>query len=165
MRLAKSYEKTDGGLKETGIFILDGHAPTDRDRYPAANGGLFSTARDYAQFCQMILNGGYKGGRQFLKPHTVQEMTSAQTGDLKTGFTEGNGWGWGWCVVREPQGVTQTLSPGSFGHGGAYGTQAWIDPVKGAAYLLMVQRSNFPNADASSVRARFQQAAADALSH
>ncbi len=33
------------------------------------------------------------------------------------------------------------LSPGSFGHGGAWGTQAWIDLVKGVAYVLMVQLS------------------------
>jgi hypothetical protein len=35
--------------------------------------------------------------------------------------------------------------------------------VKGVAYILMVQRSNFPNSDASDVRGAFQQAAADAL--
>ena len=50
------------------------------------------------------------------------------------------------------------LSPGSYGHGGAWGTQAWIDPLKGVAYVLMVQRSNFPNSDASDVRRVFQQA-------
>jgi CubicO group peptidase (beta-lactamase class C family) len=55
------------------------------------------------------------------------------------------------------------LSPGTYGHGGAWGTQAWIDPVKGAAFILMVQRSNFPNSDASDVRAAFQTAAAAAL--
>jgi hypothetical protein len=31
------------------------------------------------------------------------------------------------------------------------------------AYILMVQRSNFPNSDASDVRRGFQQAAAAAL--
>ena len=36
------------------------------------------------------------------------------------------------------------LSPGTFGHGGAYGTQAWADPVKGVVYILMVQRPDFP---------------------
>ncbi len=55
------------------------------------------------------------------------------------------------------------LSPGSFGHGGAWGTQAWIDPVKGVIYVLMVQRANFSNSDGSDVRQAFQQAAADAL--
>ncbi len=59
--------------------------------------------------------------------------------------------------------MTAALSPGSFGHGGAYGTQAWIDPVKRRVYLLMVQRANFPNSDASAVRRAFQDAAAGAL--
>jgi CubicO group peptidase (beta-lactamase class C family) len=90
-------------------------------------------------------------------------MTSLQTGDLKTGFTPGNGWGLGWCVTREPQGVTAMLSPGTFGHGGAYGTQAWIDPVKKRVYILMIQRADFPNSDASEVRKAFQEAANAAL--
>jgi hypothetical protein len=38
-----------------------------------------------------------------------------------------------------------------------------IDPVKGVAYILMVQRSDFPNSDASDVRRSFQKAAAQAL--
>ena len=92
---------------------------------------------------------------------------------LPTGFfqneTYGNrgtnyGWGIGTCVLRTPhEGVAEMLSPGSYGHGGAWGTQAWIDPVKGVAYVLMVQRSNFPNSDASDVRRDFQKAAATAL--
>jgi hypothetical protein len=48
---------------------------------------------------------------------------------------------------------------------GAVGTQAWLDPVKGVGYILMVQRSNFPNSDASDVRRAFQQAAVAALAH
>jgi CubicO group peptidase (beta-lactamase class C family) len=53
-------------------------------------------------------------------------MTTVQSGDLATGFNPGNGWGLGWCVIREAQGVTASLSPGTHGHGGAYGTRAWI---------------------------------------
>jgi CubicO group peptidase (beta-lactamase class C family)/predicted alpha/beta superfamily hydrolase len=160
-RLAKSYRRTDEGeLAEAENFILLGKSPTSRDRFPAANGGLFSTAPDYARFAQMILRRGRSDGRRHLTPESVKLMTSLQSGDLKTGFTDGCGWGLGWCVVREPLGVTAMLSPGSFGHGGAYGTQAWIDPGKGRAYILMVQRANFPNADASEVRRAFQEAAA-----
>jgi CubicO group peptidase (beta-lactamase class C family) len=51
------------------------------------------------------------------------------------------------------------LSPGTHGHGGAYGTQAWIDPVKKRVHLLMVQRANFPNSDGSEVRRLFHEAA------
>ena len=153
-RLARSYKATDGKLEEATIFLLNGQDPKSRDRCPAANGGLFSTASDYGRFCRMILNQGSLDGKRYLKPESAKSMTTIQTGDLKTGFTEGNGWGLGWCVVRKPQGVTAMLSPGTFGHGGAYGTQAWIDPVKQVIYVLMVQRSNFPNSDASEVRRR-----------
>ncbi|HEV8379217.1 MAG TPA: serine hydrolase domain-containing protein [Tepidisphaeraceae bacterium] len=162
-RLAKSYRKTDGKLTEAQIFILDGKPATSRERYPAANGGLFSTALDYARFCQMLLNGGELDGHRILKPESVKQFSTVQFPDHKTGFTPGNGWGLGCCVVREPQGVTAMLSPGTFGHGGAYGTQAWIDPQKNLIYILMVQRANFPNADNSDVRKAFQQAAAEAL--
>ena len=165
-RLAKSYKRTeDGALEETANFLLAGKRATDRDRFPAANGGLFSTAPDYARFCRMVLRGGELDGRRYLKPESVAYMSGVLTGDLTTGFTPGNGWGLGWCVVREPQGKTAALSSGSFGHGGAYGTQAWIDPKKDAIYILMVQRANFPNADASDVRGAFQQAAAKALAN
>ena len=57
--------------------------------------------------------------------------------------------------LRPHDGVAEMLSPGSYGPGGAWGTQAWMDPVKGVAYVLMVQRSNFPNSDASDVRLNF----------
>jgi len=160
-RLAAAYRRSgEGELIETPIGLLQGKSPTSRDRYPAANAGLFSTAPDYARFCRMILNGGELDGRRYVKPESVALMTSLRTGDLKTGFTPGNGWGLGWCVVRQPQGVTAALSPGTFGHGGAYGTQAWIDPTQKRVYILMVQRADFPNADASDVRKAFQEAAA-----
>lgn len=144
-----------------------------RDRPPQGNGGLYSTAPDYARFCQMLLNGGTLDGKRYLGAETLKFLTSPQTGDLPTGFfqnaTFGNrgahyGWGIGTCVLKTPhEGVAEVLSPGSFGHGGAWGTQAWIDPVKGVAYVLMVQRANFPNSDASEVRRAFQRAAASAL--
>lgn len=143
------------------------------DRPPLGNGGLYSTAPDYARFCQMLLNGGSLDGRRFLGAEAMAFLTDSQTGDLPTGFfqneTYGNrgshyAWGIGTCIVRQPHdGVAAMLSPGTFGHGGAWGTQAWIDPVKQVAYILMVQRANFPNSDASEVRRRFQQAAADSM--
>jgi CubicO group peptidase (beta-lactamase class C family) len=111
----------------------------------------------------MILNGGEFDGRRYLSAEAVRTMTTPQSGDVSTGFTPGNTWGLGWCVVREPQGPSGALSSGSFGHGGAFGTQAWIDPERKLAYVLMVQRANFPNADASDLRREFQDAAAAAI--
>ena len=144
-----------------------------RDRPPQGNGGLYSTANDYARFCQMLLQGGTFEGHRYLSSEGMRLLATPQTGDLPTGFFQNDiygqrglnyGWGIGTCVLRAPHdGVAEMLSPGSYGHGGAWGTQAWIDPVKGVAYILMVQRSNFPNSDASDVRRAFQQAAVNAL--
>jgi CubicO group peptidase (beta-lactamase class C family) len=140
---------------------------------PFGNGGLFSTGPDYARFCQMLVGGGVWRGKRYLSPAAMKLLTTVQTGDLPTGFFnsaqyghygENYGWGIGTCILRAPHpGVAAMLSAGTFGHGGAWGTQAWMDPVRGVAYVLMVQRSNFGNSDASGVRRAFQQAAADAL--
>jgi CubicO group peptidase (beta-lactamase class C family) len=166
-RLATGYAKN----KDTGA--LDAAPPRTlydgtRQRPPQGNGGLYSTPQDYLRFCQMLLGGGTFEGRRYLSADALKFLATPQTGDLPTGFFGPHatkyGWGLGTCVLRTPhEGVAAALSPGTFGHGGAWGTQAWIDPVKGVAYLLMVQRSNFPNSDASEVRRVFQQAAATAL--
>ncbi|MBI5384462.1 MAG: beta-lactamase family protein [Verrucomicrobia bacterium] len=142
-------------------------------RPPLGNGGLFSTGPDYARFCQMLLAGGTFGGKRYLSPEAMKLLQTVQTGNLPTGFFQsadlGNrgtnyGWGIGTCVLRVPHpGVAATLSPGTFGHGGAWGTQAWIDPTRGVAYVLMIQRSDIGNSDASEVRRAFQQTAADDL--
>jgi CubicO group peptidase (beta-lactamase class C family) len=141
------------------IALLYGHPPTWRDHYPASNGGLFSTAPDYTRFAQMLLNGGVLDGRRYLAAESVRMMSMVQTGDLVTGFTPGNGWGLGVCIVRQPQGVTEMFSPGTFGHGGLNGTQAWIDMKRGVALIMMIQRSNFKNADDTPARLAFQKAA------
>lgn len=158
-RLVTPVKKEGDRLELTQLAFLFGASPTTRDRYPLANGGLFSTALDYSRFAQMILNGGKLRDKRYVSEDSVRLMTTLQTGEIKTGFTPGNGWGLGWCVVRQPQGVSAVLSPGSFGHGGAYGTQAWLDPEKGVALILMIQRAGLPNSDASDIRKNFQEAA------
>jgi CubicO group peptidase (beta-lactamase class C family) len=170
-QLVTAYAKN----KESGLLEPVPPRPEfgPRDRPPQGNGGLYSTAPDYARFCQMLLNGGALEGRRYLTPAAMKFLTTPQTGSLPTGFFQNNtygnrgtnyGWGIATSILRTPHdGVAAMLSPGTYGHGGAWGTQAWIDPLKGVAYVLMVQRSDFPNSDASEVRRRFQQAAADAL--
>ena len=144
-----------------------------RNRPPQGNGGLYSTGPDYARFCGMLLNGGTFDGRRYLSAEAMTLLMSPQTGDLHTGFFQTDAWGnrgsnYGWgiatSILKTPHdGVASMLSPGTYGHGGAWGTQAWIDPVKGVAYILMIQRSGLPNSDGSDVRLAFQQAAATAL--
>jgi CubicO group peptidase (beta-lactamase class C family) len=88
-------------------------------------------------------------------------MTQNHTGDLKAGFAEGMGMGLGFQIVKNPVGVTGTLSAGTYGHGGAHGTQGWIDPVKKTIHILLIQRAGLkPTGDACSIRQAFHEAAA-----
>jgi len=130
-----------------------------RDRPALGNGGLFSTAEDYSKFARMMLNHGEWKGKRYLTADAVKQMTSLHTGDLKAGFVPGSAWGLTVGIVREPQGITAMHAPGTYGHGGAFGTQAWIDPVKGVALILMIQRVGLKNSDGSEMRRAFQQAA------
>lgn len=130
---------------------------------PNPSGGLVSTAQDLFRFYQMILNGGEFRGQRILSSQSVDLMVSPQIGDLETGFTPGNTWGLGWCVVKEPQGVTGMLSAGTYGHGGAFGTQGWVDPVTETIFILLIQRTNMGNSDGSEMRGDFQAAAVAAL--
>ena len=161
-RVAKSYEPGTNDLNEIGISFIRG--PLDSRTRPAfPSGGLFSTAQDMFRFYQMVLKGGTWEGKRIVSTDSVAMMTKTQTGDLKTGFTEGMSFGLGWAVVREPKGVTSMLSKGTYGHGGAYGTQGWVDPGKNMIFILMIQRAKLQNADASPVRQAFQEAAVGAL--
>ncbi len=155
-RLAMTYTIKDGKLTPVPTSQ---ERPTPESRIPSPAGGLYSTAPDLARLYRMILNQGTLDGHVYLKPATLAEMTRLQTGAIKTGFTENMGYGLGFGHVRKPTGVTAMLSPGTFGHGGAWGTQAWIDPVKKRFGVLLIQRTGLPNSDDSPMRKAFQKVA------
>lgn len=157
-RLAKPYQLVNGKLEEQGFGAYN---PADHKRYPAPNGGLFSTASDYARFLQMLLSKGTLDGRQYLRPETVDLMTTIHTGNYRTGWVPGHGWGLGVAVLREPQGVTATLSPGTFGHVGVYGTHGWADPTKRLIQVMLIQRTG-GSFDDSEARRAFHAATAAA---
>lgn len=164
-RFATSYrlnQKT-GQLDPATIFYMYGGAVTDHARPALGGAGLFSTAEDVVKFYQMMLNGGEGAGHRLLRPATVAEMTRNQTGAMST--RPGLAWGLGFNVIVDPNGMkaNSVLSPGSFGHGGAYGTNSWADPVRGVIYILMLQRAGLPNADDSDMRRAFQETASAAF--
>jgi CubicO group peptidase (beta-lactamase class C family) len=165
-RLAHEYVRNaqSGRLQQTSIHYLYGGAVTDPTRPALGGAGLFSTAQDVARFYQMMLRGGELGGRRILRADTVAEMTRKQTGDLTA--RPGMPWGLGFCIVGDPSKMeaNATLSPGTFGHGGAYGTQSWADPVRGLVYVFMIQRDKMGmNPDNSYMRRAYQDAVAAAL--
>jgi CubicO group peptidase (beta-lactamase class C family) len=157
-RVPPIYNKKDGKLVAVENPVV---GPPTGARYPIPAGGLYAPGADLAKLYQLMLNNGTLGKVRILSPESVATMTKVQTGDLKTGFSDGMGWGFGWGVVRKPQGVTEMLSPGSFGHGGAFGTQVWIDPTQDLFMILLIQRGNLPNSDESKMRHDFQAVAVE----
>ena len=164
-RLAKSYVRNPqtGKLEETTIPYLYKTAPTDRGRPPLGGAGLFSTAEDIVKVYQMALNKGEWNGRRLIRAETLAEMTRKQTGDLKA--RAGMPWGLAFCVIEDPKAMEANamLSPGSFGHGGAFGTNSWADPTTGTIYILMLQRDKMGNPDNSPMHRVFQETAVAAL--
>ena len=154
-RLAKSYKSNldKKELEETTVTQLR-YPLDDRKRQPMPAGGLFSTARDVARFCQMILAGGAIDGKRYLSEDAVRQMTSVQTGDLPQAY------GFGWSVLRKAGG--DGLSAGSFGHGGAYKTAMWVEPKRQLFLVLMRQHSGpFLVPDGNRIESVFVKAAID----
>lgn len=170
-RLAHTYRANPA----TGAFTLqtglgaNGPVPRRGEAVPQGGGGLFSTASDYGRFGQMLLNGGTLNGRRYLSAEGCRALMTVVTGDLPTGYTKTKlnqelGWSLGAAVVRMAgSGVSGQLSIGSYGHPGALGTAAWIDPVKGVVYVMMVQRANMPDNFENPPALAFIRAAAAAL--
>jgi CubicO group peptidase (beta-lactamase class C family) len=98
-------------------------------------GGLYSTAPDLGNFCQMLLGGGVYRGRRLLSEEALRAMTSNQTGKVPVSPEEGYGIGWS-VKTRDTEGP----SVGSFGHRGARRTAMWIDANNGIAMIVLIER-------------------------
>ena len=113
--------------------------------------GLLSTARDYARFLQMLLNGGELDGVRLLSPKTVEIMTTNQVGNLFN-FNPGQGFGLAFSTV-DRVGADGLASVGSYAWGGAYGSMYRVDPKERLIMAFMVQQfpygveaqARFPN--------------------
>ncbi len=159
-RLAQTYDQKEGKLVPTPHSLVG--TPVGA-KYPMPAGGLYSTAGDLAKLYQTMLARGMRGEKRIVSEASIEAMTRLQTGELACGFVPGMGFGYGWAVVKEPQGVTAMLSPGSYGHGGAFGTQGWIDPKQDLFVILLIQRVGMQNADGSDLRRDLQTLAVSAV--
>jgi CubicO group peptidase (beta-lactamase class C family) len=110
---------------------------------PSGGGGLFSTAMDYARFCEMLLQGGQLNGVRLLAPRTVEMMRTNHVNPdpIKT-MPPGTGWGMDFQVVTDAAAAGDSVSDGTFSWFGIAGTWFWIDPVKDLAFVGMVQHQN-----------------------
>lgn len=138
-RVAALYNRTPKG-------IVKGDTPAwlSTTTFFSGGGGLWSTAEDYAQFAQMLVNGGELNGTRILSPRTIEYMATNQVGTLYTGAgagarLEGMGFGLSMEVVLDNVRANRRTSNGSFGWDGAFGTHFWVDPKEKLIGVLMVQ--------------------------
>jgi CubicO group peptidase (beta-lactamase class C family) len=144
-RIAMVYVQRDGKLVRAPGTILGGDPSKYRKGavFPAPGWGLYSTAEDLLHVYRMMLNDGVYDGRRYLSPFSVHLMTEAHTGGIHpVGWMRGADYGLAWEVVTDPLGELAGHLKGTYGHGGAFGTQGWIDPVNGLISILMIQRAD-----------------------
>jgi CubicO group peptidase (beta-lactamase class C family) len=139
MRAPLVYQRTPNGL-------VTQQPPAQRPSgtYFGGGGGLVSTAEDYARFGQMLLNGGQLDGQRLLGRWTVDLMRSVHVPDSFPGRQPGRAFGLSVQVVTDPVAAGYSVSSGSYGWIGAWGTHSWIDPTEKLVGIMLVQTSN-PN--------------------
>jgi CubicO group peptidase (beta-lactamase class C family) len=104
------------------------------------SGGLFSTAADMGRFYAMIANGGELEGVRILSAKSVKDMTTpVMAGGKKQSYAVG------WQCNTETQRPCSAMPVGSFGHGGAFATNGWIDLKHQIVTVFMVQNVLVPD--------------------
>jgi CubicO group peptidase (beta-lactamase class C family) len=107
----------------------------------AGHSGVFSTARDLARFCSMILNEGEFEGTHILSGRAVRQMTApyfSRGGNVVRGL--------GWDIASPfsaPRGTG--FSEVSFGHTGYSGSSIWIDPTADIFVVFLTSRLDYKN--------------------
>lgn len=104
----------------------------------SGGGGLCSTAKDYATFLQMYLNGGELNGIRILSRTTIEYIMTNQIGDL---WGEDSGWFCGLVFngINQKGQEMWGANAGTFSGQGGFNTQYFTDPKEGIIGILMKQ--------------------------
>lgn len=138
-RLVAVQRKENGQWKRYPVTFYDTNYPiTGAKTFFSGGAGLSSTAKDYATFLQMYLNGGELNGIRILSRTTVQSIMGNQTGDLFGGANSHYGLAFG-VVTPAGQDRGGQGSTGTFSWGGYFNTQYFADPKENIIGILMKQ--------------------------
>jgi len=136
-------------------------------------GGLYSTAADYIQFMQMILNKGVgPQNRRILEAKTVALMCANQTGDLPAGkmpsFNQsfsrdvdlhpGEADRYTFGFLLNPKAYRAGRSANSLAWAGLFNTYYWIDPARNKCGVVLMQLLPFADTEALGVLGEFERA-------
>jgi CubicO group peptidase (beta-lactamase class C family) len=117
---------------------IDPDYPLMNKHYFSGGAGLSSTIYDYAIFLQMLLNGGIYNGHRILSPRTVELMTSPQ---LDFNYSGSDNFGLGFGLTSAKSANRNLKNEGTYGWGGYYGTNYWVDPKAHLVVLIYTQHT------------------------
>jgi CubicO group peptidase (beta-lactamase class C family) len=138
-RLVAVQHKASGDWSPYPVTFYDPDYPKKgARRFFSGGAGLSSTAKDYATFLQMYLNGGELNGTRFLSRTTIQSMMGNQIGDLWEGTGRHYGLAFG-VLTDQGQAMGGRGSAGTFDWGGYFNTQYFADPKEKIIGILMKQ--------------------------
>ena len=107
-------------------------------RFFSGGAGLSSTAKDYATFLQMYLNGGELNGVRILSRTTIRSIMGDQINGLWADGPKHYGLAFG-VVNAKGQDLGGIGSIGTFDWGGYFNTQYFADPQEQVIGILMKQ--------------------------
>ncbi|HOY50172.1 MAG TPA: serine hydrolase domain-containing protein [Prolixibacteraceae bacterium] len=123
---------------EAAAFFDPGYPVSGARTFFSGGAGLSSTARDYATFLQMYLNGGELNGVRILSRTTVETILVNQVGDLFQSPDRYYGLAFG-VLTAAGEAKGGKGSEGLFDWGGYFNTQYFADPVEKTIGILMKQ--------------------------
>ncbi|MEM1293805.1 MAG: serine hydrolase domain-containing protein [Verrucomicrobiota bacterium] len=145
-RFAKTHMTTVEGINVSAEPW--GKQNGEKPKLLSGGGGLVSTAEDYYQFLQMIVDGGMRNGHTFLKPETVTLMTSDQLPDKIANIFFGQeqryqiGFGLGFSVVKGPsKDWDEAAALAEFGWGGAASCHYWVSPNDSNLIVITLEQT------------------------
>ncbi len=121
-------QRIHGYVHDMGAAMLDG---------VSGHAGLFANAQDIAIIMQMLLNGGYYGGEQFIQPQTVQTFITRHTQETRRGI----GFDMKQVDGNRSMNMSSLASPKTFGHPGFTGTFTFADPEYNIVYVFLSNRT------------------------
>ncbi len=138
-RLVAVQQQKDGKWSKLPVTFYDTDYPIKgAKQFFSGGAGLSSTAKDYATFLQMYLNGGELNGTRILSRTTVQSIMGNQIGDLWEGSGRHYGLAFG-VLTQKGQDMGGRGSKGTFDWGGYFNTQYFADPQEQIIGILMKQ--------------------------
>ncbi len=138
-RLVAIQEKTNGSWTNFPASFYEPDNPLiGAQTFFSGGAGLTSTARDYAVFLQMYLNGGEYNGIRILSRTTINMMMKNQIGDKWGGDKKYHGLAFG-VISEKGEAAGGEGSAGTFDWGGYFNTQYFADPNENIIGVILKQ--------------------------